>query len=336
MQAGGEDFLAACVAQLAVQLAGQALRFAGVAVGEQFEFLEHVAHAEQQRARHRRMQHEQLGDALGRDGGSAIDLAIDLEGRHRTQQRAPLVEVGDGVFAAARFHDVELGVEDARGVVGALQLRAEADEVVALVLQQRAEDGTAKQRGAHLHPVEEFRRAVVHALLVALRAQVEPGGIEGFPHLGGDRAAHGMRVLARGAQAGEQRRWVVGVGDEEVQHRVGAHRIVAGEVRLLQAVERDQRLPVAVGGFGRLHQRQAPGDVEQAGEVFGALDQARHPEQVVGGTAQHGRVSAGRRKRARRRAGRGRALIVRAPRCPWCRRPARSSPPANPRAAPPA
>jgi hypothetical protein len=63
-------------------------------------------------------------------------------------------------------------------------------------------------------------------------------------------------------------------------------------------------------------QRHTRIHIEHAGKIFCALGVAGHPVKVVGGAAQH--------------AG---ALIVPAPMCPWCRRPATNSPPASLRGA---
>ena len=117
-----------------------------------------------QRPRHVVAQDQQLGDAPRRDH-VAVDLAVRLEAGHRLQQRRPLVVVdGAADVGRRRQQDVVLGVEDARGVVGALEVGAEPDEVVGLVAQHRAERHAAEQVRAHLHPVEELRHAAAPAM----------------------------------------------------------------------------------------------------------------------------------------------------------------------------
>src|SRR5690606_31205416 len=69
---------------------------------------------------------------------------------------------------------------------------------------------------------------------------------------------------------------------------VGSDAAIALGIGLIEAVQHDDGVPVLILGLERLgHHRQLPGDVEQAGEALGALGVARHPEQVVGGSAQH-------------------------------------------------
>ena len=75
----------------------------------------------------------------------------------RLQQRRPLVVVdGAAHVRRRRQQDVVLGVGDARGVVRPLDVGAEADEVVRLVAQHRAEGHAAEEVRAHLHPVQEL------------------------------------------------------------------------------------------------------------------------------------------------------------------------------------
>ena len=146
----------AAVVQPRVQLARRALDLAARVVAQHLERLVDEVHAGMQRARHVVAQDQELGDPARRDH-VAVDLAVGLEARHRAQQRAPLVVVDRAAdVGRARQQGVILDVEDARRVVGALEVRAEADEVIGLVAQHRAEGHAAEQVRAHLHPVEEL------------------------------------------------------------------------------------------------------------------------------------------------------------------------------------
>ena len=118
-----------------------ALGFAGMAVGDQIERLDHPVHAEMQRARHVVTQNEQLGHPLRRDDVT-IDLAVNLESRHGTEQRPPLVKISRALITLRPQH-VVLHVKNPRRVVGPLKQGTEPDEVVSLVLQQGAERRTA-------------------------------------------------------------------------------------------------------------------------------------------------------------------------------------------------
>ena len=170
MQALLQDVLDPAIVQLGVQQAGLPRRFAGLPVGDQIEVLDHAVHAEMQRARHVLVENQQLGDAIG-GNDIAIDLAIHLKSRNRTQQRSPFIEIG-GAFVVMRAQHVVFDVEDARRVVGPLQQGADTDEIVGLVLQQRAQRGATRQRRAHLDPLEKVADAGAPDLLETFLARL--------------------------------------------------------------------------------------------------------------------------------------------------------------------
>jgi hypothetical protein len=70
---------------------------------------------------------------------------------------------------------VILHVENARGVVSALEQSAEADEVQRIVLEHGAEGHAARHRRAQLDPVEELadaaRENMFEVLLRAVRSR---------------------------------------------------------------------------------------------------------------------------------------------------------------------
>ncbi len=87
-------------------------------------------------------------------------------GRQRAQQRRPLVGVdGAADHVGGRQQHVVLHVEQARGVVAALEVVAEVEEVVAVVLQVRGLGGAAQQRALPLGPVAELGQQRVGARL---------------------------------------------------------------------------------------------------------------------------------------------------------------------------
>ena len=159
VQAQLDDLVGLAVVQPGVQLPRLPLDLARVVVAEQLQRLEDEVHARMQRSRHVVAQDQQLGHAPRRDH-VAVDLAIRLEARHRAQQRAPLVIVDRAAdVGGGGQQGVVLDVENARGVVGALDVRAQADEVVRLVAKHGSEGYAAKEVRAHLDPVEKLRDA---------------------------------------------------------------------------------------------------------------------------------------------------------------------------------
>src|SRR5689334_18258056 len=156
-----------------------------------------------QRARHILPQYQQLGDSPRRYD-VAVDLAIGLEARHRPQQRAPLVVVyGAADFGRRWQQRVVLDVEYAGSVVAALDVRAEADEVVAFIAQHGAESYAPEQVRAHLDPAEELGNAAALDVIVVLDPHLQPRGIEILVHFGRDRAADRPSRFSRRAQAAE-------------------------------------------------------------------------------------------------------------------------------------
>ena len=179
--------------------AGEPLRGLVVLALDARERLVDLLEARGERARHAPVEDQELGD-VDRPDLVAVDRAVGLEARHRSQQRRPLVVVerAADVFHA-RQQDVVFHVEDARGVVGALDERAEAREVERFAAHDRAVGDAAEEVRALLHPVEEARRLRPDDALALERAHLDPRRVERLPHLGGDLPAHRVRVVARAA-----------------------------------------------------------------------------------------------------------------------------------------
>ena len=155
-----------------------------------------------------------------------------------------MIEVDLDVLAAAAIRGatvvlaldrMELHVEQPRGVVGALEEAADAQEVERLVLQHRAHRDAARQVRAELDPFEGRARVLLERTGGDHALELEPRLVLRLPHLGGQRAAHRSRVLARGHEAAADARRVVRVGHHVVHHvarrdRTVALREVAGPV----------------------------------------------------------------------------------------------------------
>lgn len=83
-QTRSEHVVDAAVLQAGIDLAGTSQRFGRAVVRHLDQHLMHATHAVAQGARHAFAQNEKLGNPTRRDQ-ITIDLAIDLEGRHRAQ-----------------------------------------------------------------------------------------------------------------------------------------------------------------------------------------------------------------------------------------------------------
>ena len=135
---------------------------------------------------------------------------------------------------------------------------------------------------AVLHPVEELGSAGAGDAAVFHAAHLEPGGIEGLAHFGGDLAAHRVRVLARPFQAGIDRRGVLLVERHELDERRQRELLVAPEVGVLGTGDRQGREQVLLPHVGGAEQDQVRGHAEDARGILGALHLAAHPEYAVG------------------------------------------------------
>ena len=156
MQTGAKDPVDPAMFEPRISLAGEVPAFQLLLAGKLVERADEVVVTMVQRARHVLAQNEQLGDAPGIDG-VAIDIAVGAKSPDRTQQSAPLIVVDQtsDLFALRQKH-VIFHVEDARGVVGALDEGAEADEAEGVVMQHGAKHHAAEEMRALFHPIEEI------------------------------------------------------------------------------------------------------------------------------------------------------------------------------------
>ena len=86
----------------------------------------HLVEAGGERARHAPLEDQEVRH-LDRKDLVAVELTVGLECRHRAKQRRPLVVVERAAHVLHRGQqDVVLHIQDARGVVGALEEGAQA------------------------------------------------------------------------------------------------------------------------------------------------------------------------------------------------------------------
>ena len=134
------------------------------------------------------------------------------------------------------------------------------------------------------HVAEEIFRLFLPARILTggKQAQVQP--VELLPHVDTDLLAHLAGVLAGVRDALEQR--LLALADREIDgQQVEVHLPGALRVEGLQGAEQTDALPRR--RFRRAVRGQADADLEQACRVFGALEIAAQPVQVVGHAREH-------------------------------------------------
>ena len=183
------------------------------------------------------------------------------------------------VVAGVEFH-----VQQARGVVGAFQKGAQAQEPERLVHQHGAQHHAACQVRAIFHPLEETAGVILQDVGLQQGLRLDPGLVVGFPDFGGELATHSAGILARGLDAGDDGGRIVGIGGHELDDVPGPDIVMLTTVGRQQLADGQQAFPALLGLGGR--DRQHAGlavHIQHAGGVFGALDIAGHPQQVIGG-----------------------------------------------------
>jgi hypothetical protein len=198
-----------------------------------------------------------------------------------------IVEAAADGFEIRQQH-VILHIDDARGVVGALQERAEPHEPVGVVAEHRVRHGAAEELRTLFHPVEQLADVLGREVVFPETAHVEPGRIDRVPHVDGECRPDRARVAPRRFDAGQDRGRIVGVARQMVDHGGSGRILVLGVEAFVAAQRHQRRMPFAGIGAGLHRQaRHAHADVEQACRVLDPLHVAGQPVQAVGGAAKH-------------------------------------------------
>ena len=196
-----------------------------------------------------------------------------------TQQRMPLPDLdGRGGIAAAAQQRI-FCVEQTGRLVGTLDILPEPIKIRRLVAVEGALGNAGKGLTGFLDAGEQARQAARQHVARTDRAHAVIKGIELHPHLGRDQGPQRPRVLARIGDRAQDRGRIVGVGEIERQDAFGARRPVLFVEALLIGVQLNDREP-ALGGAAAA--RESLVDIEDARQVFGALDKARQPEDALG------------------------------------------------------
>ena len=206
----------------------------------------------------------------------AINLGVRLERRQSAQQRTPLVIRVSRTIADRRRlfagHFVA-GIQQAQGVIGTLNKSAQADKAEGIVAHDGAVRGAPKQMGTLLDPLTKPAHAVMAEPLLGDIANVQPGGVDVFPHVGGDPPTYRMGAGPRRTQTAVDARRVGRVQGKKVQQAFSVQWAMALVVIVQSAgdQQRHGQFVQAIAAPVLGHQRQRIADIEHACEVFGTL-----------------------------------------------------------------
>ena len=216
-----------------------------------------------------------------------MPLAIHFETADRFEHGRPLHIVVRRTHVAHRGEQDEvLDVQDARGLVGALQQRAQADELPRLVVTHGDVQYAVDQVTAHANLVAEGRQVRGFAP-AAFRREQQVEAVDLLPHFRRDGLPYAARIFPGGQDARIDRTGILRVESQEAHHVLAGgaavafqkHRAVAGDVH--------DRLPLA-GEFLRQIERQVVVNVQKSNHIFGAFDVAAQPVYGIGHPAQKG------------------------------------------------
>src|SRR5271166_709816 len=227
------------------------------------------ADAEEHRARKAPVQEQEASHA-GRRDAARVHPEIGMVARRRAQQRVPLARVGGGAdIDRGRQQRVVLDVEQARRLVGALQVTADLVETPSLVAEERAFRDAGMGLAGLLDLAEQVRQqpGAERDFREAGHAGVEL--VQLHPHLGRDQRSQGTGVLARPLDRTDDRGRVFRIRDIECEDAFGRGFLVLGEEALLVRIELDDWQPVVLAGA---IPREGFVYIEYAGEILGALD----------------------------------------------------------------
>ncbi len=246
--------------------------------GDHPDGLEASLGAEEHRTREAALEQEKLDDAL------ALHLlrlvaAERLEAAARPEQRREPV-------AGPVHQPRHARQQHARRRVGALEVRAELEELERLAARERRLRHALEGVRALPDPNQELVRRLEHAGVPGPRhEQVEP--VQVLPHLAGDLLPDAAKVLAGARDAGGHGVRVARMPEQELGH--GLRRVLR-EVLAEELVPPDRTQQVAPLLLRIAHARieqAVKADVEQPARVLGALDRPRRPEERLCDTAQH-------------------------------------------------
>src|SRR5215211_2972500 len=182
-----------------------------------------------------------------------------------------------------------LHIENARGVVGALQMQPKPREPVSVVAQHGSVGRAVEPQRGLLHEAQEFRKFLPRrGALAPDFLKLDPGTVDGVPHLASQRGAYRARVEPRRLDAVLDRGGV-GVRERQIFDDVLLVGFLIAFVEAgADAGGQQRRIPlIGLADIGGGQRGDAQRGIDGAREIFGALDIAGQPVQVFGSARQH-------------------------------------------------
>ena len=239
--------------------------------------------------------------------------AVHLIGRQRAQHAHPQHGLERAQLRRTRpgHHCRGAHVHDAAGHVGTFDVATQGQERQRIAF---VEDDLEHAGQCMSGVGDSIQKAVARAPgrgFGGMLAHIQVEFVDLLPHLARQDVAHGAGDLAGAGDGSQHRSGILGIGDDELDHRFLAVVTLLIGVQALVAGDFDQRPPARTQALRQV-EHQAGADVHQPGQILGALQVARHPVEIVSYARKHGRPR------------------CRLSRCLCCRRPARNSPLAIP------
>src|SRR6266568_3519077 len=120
-------------------------------------------------------------------------------------------------------------IENARDVIGALEIYANARETIGVVAQHGPVGGAViAQRRSH-DPAKESRKLLARRRTFVPMLQFKPDAVDGVPHLGRERSPYGARIQPRDFKTVADRGWVCGRKRQKIRNRFLVGFFVSGK-----------------------------------------------------------------------------------------------------------
>ena len=131
-------------------------------------------------------------------------------------------------------------IENAGGVIRALDEGTGLRKTITFIAQQGAEQGAAKQVGPLPHPIEKVGQLAAAETAGFDGRKFDPCRIDGLPHFARQSRADSAAVIARGFEAGAHRGGVLGIKQQEMLD-IGGGDFGVPFQKGIQTTSRDQR-----------------------------------------------------------------------------------------------
>src|SRR5262245_8782580 len=131
---------------------------------------------------------------------------ISGESGHRAQYGGPL-KVIERTANALVFGQQEMifDIEDAGGVVSALDVNAKPRKPISVVAQHGAVRRTVKAQRGFLHPPQKAGELFARSRPVSITLELKPGAVDRVPHFHRQGSAHRASIAARKLETGSNR-----------------------------------------------------------------------------------------------------------------------------------